>query len=450
MTASSFALAPHPGRFAADPLPAGERVSFETSMTTFQPHRASLESMISVADAQRRVLAEVRLLGTERVSIAEAHRRILREDIGAGYDVPQADNSAMDGYAVRAADVAEAPTRLTVIEDLPAGSVAQKRVAPGTAIRIMTGAPIPDGADAVVPVELTDGGSESLEVRRAVKAGANIRRRGEDMRRGEVVIRSGALLGAAEMGVLATTQRTTVVVSQRPTVAILSTGDEVIAIDAPIRPGKVVNSNSYSLGALAEEAGGIRRMFDVVADQHEATVKAIEAAMESNFVVTSGGVSVGAYDFVKDALDTLGAETKFWQVAMKPGKPVVLSRLRDRLFFGLPGNPVSCMVSFILFVAPAMRQAMGATQVLPPTVRIRTAAVLKSRGDRASYHRVEVVARNGELMAVPRTAQGSGVSTSMIGANGFAIVPEGVKEIAAEELVEVVLFGRVSFASAVE
>ena len=374
----------------------------------------------------------------------EAHGRVLREDVHARFDVPQGDNTAMDGYAVRADDIANAPVSLRVIEDLPAGTVATKRVETGTAIRIMTGALMPDGADTVAHVEITDAGSDNVHVLEPLRRGTNVRKRGEDMHAGDVVLADGTPLHAAEVGVLASVQKPVVRVGRRPTVAILSTGDEIIDVGDAITPGKVVNSNSYSLAALVREAGAIPRMIGIVPDTKEATIAAIESALESDFIISSGGVSVGAYDFVKDALDALGAETKFWQVAMKPGKPVVLSRLRGRLYFGLPGNPVSCMVSFLLFIAPAIRKAMGQTSnLLPPIVQTRVAASLKSRGDRRNYMRVRVVARDGELVSVPMTAQGSGVSTSMVQANGLVIVETGVTAIEAGTMVATVLVGPV-------
>lgn len=397
--------------------------------------------MLIVEEAQQAVLEEVRLLEAERVRFTEALGRVLREDVAAMRDVPEADNTAMDGYAVRSADLANPPLTLRVIEDLPAGKVATRRVEQGTAIRIMTGALIPAGADAVVPVELTDGGDDSVRVTKSVAAGANVRRGGEDMRSGDIVLRSGTPIGPAEVGVLASVQKTEVAVGKRPDIAILSTGDEIIGVDQPFAPGKVVNSNSYSLASLAHEAGAIPLLYGIVRDTRDATMRAIESALEADFVISTGGVSVGAYDFVKDALDALGAETKFWQVAMKPGKPIVLSKARDRLFFGLPGNPVSCMVSFLLFVAPSIRKAMGQTENLfPPTVTAKLDSDLKSRGDRRHYLRVRVVAKDGELIAIPMRAQGSGVSTSMVGANGFAVVDQGVTEAPGGSRVPVVLF----------
>jgi len=412
-------------------------------MPTFQPSRPD-ERMIAVEEAQERVLAEVQLLGTEQVAFTEALGRVLREDVHARVDVPQGDNTAMDGYAVRADDIAKAPVSLRVIEDLPAGTVATKRVEAGTAIRIMTGALMPEGADTVAHVEITDAGSNVVNVHEPLRRGTNVRKRGEDMHAGDVVLANGTPIHSAEVGVLAGVQKPVVKVGRRPSVAILSTGDEIIDVGDAMTHGKVVNSNSYSLAALAREAGAIPRMIGIVRDTKEATIAAIESALESDFIISSGGVSVGAYDFVKDALDALGAETKFWQVAMKPGKPVVLSRLRGRLYFGLPGNPVSCMVSFLLFIAPAIRKAMGqTTNLLPPIVETCIAASVKSRGDRRNYLRVRVVARDRALISIPMSSQGSGVSTSMVQANGLVIVETGITAIDAGSIVPTVLVGPV-------
>ena len=390
--------------------------------------------MLSVDEAQQRVLDEVSLIGTEELALAEAHLRVLREDVAAVADVPLADNSAMDGYALRAGDASP----LRVIGEVRAGSVASMRVEPGTAMRIMTGAPIPEGADAVAQLEITDRGLEMMNVLEPVKRGMNIRKRGEDMHAGDGVLRSGTLLRAGEIGVLATAQHPRVLVARRPTVAVLSTGDELVDVGESVGAGRVVNSNLYSLAALVRETGAIAKPQRIVRDTREATIAAIEQALDSDFVISSGGVSVGAYDFVKDALEALGAETKFWRVAMKPGKPVMLSRLRDRLYFGLPGNPVSCMVAFTLFVAPALRKAMGLGELLPPMVNMRTISPLRG-SERRTYVRVRVLARGGELVAEPMRAQGSGVSTSMTGANGFAVIEAGVAEVAADALVPVLL-----------
>jgi molybdopterin molybdotransferase len=400
--------------------------------------------MLSVEEAQSLILGEIPLLDTESVPLFEVLGRILREDIHAPADVPDGDNTAMDGYAVRAHDVANVPASLRVIGDIAAGHVATTRVEPGTAMRIMTGALIPDGADAVVNLELTDAGREIVVVHSAVRGGTNIRRRGEDMRAGDLVLAAGTPIRAGEIGVLASTQRGNVVVGRRPEVAVFSTGDEIVEIDQPRALGQVVNSNAWSLAALIREAGGVPRMLGIVRDDRDATVYAIESALQSDFVVSSGGVSVGAYDFVKDALDVLGAETLLWRVSMKPGKPVVFSKVRGRVYFGLPGNPVSSMVSFFLFVAPAIRKAMGQrANLLPTAVSARLAAPLTSKGDRRNYLRVRVVARGGELTAEPMRSQGSGVSTSMLRANGLAMLEAGTTRAEAGSMVTVLLVGMI-------
>lgn len=394
--------------------------------------------MLQVEEAQERVLAEVTVLGSEEVPFADSYGRVLREDVIAPDDAPPADNSGMDGYALRAEDT---PGLLRVLGDIAAGHVPSMRVEPGTALRIMTGAFVPEGADAVAQVEITDGGTSVVRIDRAVARGVNIRRRGEDVRAGSVVMRAGTLIGAAEMAMLASVRKLSVAVGRRPTVAILATGDELLEpSDAPSF-GKIVNSNSYLLAALVREAGAVPRSLGIVRDTREATIAAFEEASSADFIVSSGGVSVGAYDYVKDALDALGAESKFWRVAMKPGKPVVLSRLRDKVCLGLPGNPVSCFVSFHLFVAPALRKAMGQTSLLfPSSVLTRLEGPIRG-SDRRTYVRVQVSSRDGELVSRPMATQGSGSLSSIVEANGLAVVAEGAKGAEAGALVPTLLLG---------
>jgi molybdopterin molybdotransferase len=402
------------------------------------------ERMLQVEDAQARVMAEITAGAIEEVALLDAQGRVLREDVVNDRDAPPADNSAMDGYAVRAADVANVPVTLRVIGDIPAGHPTSQRLEAGTAMRIMTGAFVPDGADAVVQVEWTDGGLEVVRVEKSVRIGQNVRKRGEDMRAGDLVLRSGTRIGAAEIALLANARKSCVCVGRKPVVAILSTGDELAGIDEDLAPGKIVNTNSYLLASLVRDAGATPRLLGIVRDTRDATIAALESALESDIVISSGGVSVGAFDYVKEALDAVGAETKFWQIAMKPGKPVVLSRARDRVVFGLPGNPVSCFVSFHLFVAPALRKAMGQESGLfPPTVHARLTAPLRSPGDRRVYFRVRLIANEGALEAQPLASQGSGSLTSMLGANGLAIVSEGVKSVDAGEMVPVAVIGGV-------
>jgi molybdopterin molybdotransferase len=401
-----------------------------------------INGMLTVEQAQAQVMAEIAVGPAESVPLDDSHGRVLREDVVATRDMPPADNSAMDGYAVRAEDLSNVPVRMRVTDDIAAGHPPTRALEPGSAMRIMTGAFVPEGADTVVQVELTDGGTDVVTITQSLKRGASIRRRGEDMRAGDVVIRSGARIGAAEIAMLAAVQKTTVQVGRRPTVAILSTGDELVDVGEPLTPGKIVNTNGPLLAALVREVGAIPRVLGIVRDTREATIAALEAAIESDFVLSSGGVSVGAFDFVKDALEALGAETKFWRVAMKPGKPVVLSRLRDRVILGLPGNPVSSFVSFHLFAAPALRKAMGQEgDLYPSVVHARLETPLKSIGDRRVYVRVHVSARDGELHARPLISQGSGSLTSMIGANGLAVVESDVTFVDAGAIVPVLITG---------
>ena len=398
--------------------------------------------MLQVEEAQAQVLAEVAAGPVETAPLRASHGRILREDVTASQDMPAADNSAMDGYAVRAEDIATAPVRLPVIGDIAAGHPSAEPLRPGTAMRIMTGAFVPEGADTVVQVELTDGGTGVVTINRSLPPGRNVRSRGEDMRAGDFVLRSGVRIGPAELAVLAAVRRKTVSVARRPKVAILATGDELLGIDDEPSPGKIVNTNSYLLEALVRDAGAVPDVLGIVRDTREATIAAFESALDSDFILSSGGVSVGAYDFVKEALDALGAEAKFWRVAMKPGKPVVLSRLRGRVVLGLPGNPVSCFVSFHLFVAPALRKAMGQEEpILPASVRARLTAPLSGAGDRRVYARVHLFASGGELHAKPLTSQGSGSLTSMTGANGLAVIPDGVGRVEAGAGVECLVIG---------
>lgn len=399
------------------------------------------EGLISVEEAQSRVLDEVSALPAVEVPVAEAHGRVLREDVAAAEDVPIADNSAMDGYAVRSADVAaasdERPATLKVIGDIAADADPSVVVVSGAAVRIMTGGAVPNGADAIVQVEQTDAGRDEVRIFRAVAKGTNVRRRGEDMRRGDIVLRDGMPIGAGELGVIVTTRREAVRAGPKLNVAILSTGDEIVS-------GKIANSNAYALAALTRDAGCEPRVLPAVGDDRDATKRALRTALESDVVVSSGGVSQGAYDFVKDALDDIGAETKFWQVAMKPGKPIVFSRAGERPIFGLPGNPVSCIVGFLLFVRPALRKMMGQTaNLMLPHLSARAAIPFQSRGDRRMYFRVQVVARDGDLVAYPAKAQGSGVSTSMIGANGLAWLEIGSTRVDTGSSLPVLLFAPV-------
>ncbi len=401
-------------------------------------------SMLLVEEAQKIVLSAVTRLGVERIVISHALHRVLAEDIAPGYDIPPHDNSSVDGYAVRAGDVRAAssstPCRLDVQEDIPAGTVPEKGLSAGQASRIMTGGMVPEGADAVVMIENTsDANEQHVNIMKPVTSGQNVRYRGEDVRTGETVLRAGTVLGPGEIGLLASFQRSFLTVFRQPTVAILSTGDEVVEIDEPLTRGKIVNSNSYSLAAMVREAGGKPVIPGIVGDTEEAIREAIESMMHVDIILSTGGVSVGDYDYVKKVLVDLGADMKFWKVRMKPGKPLAFGVLNGIPFFGLPGNPVSCMVSFLLFVRPALRKIMGYEDLFLPIVQAQLGNDVNAGGDRRHYLRAHVSFEGGTFQATTVTGQGSGMLSSMAGTNGLVIVETGTTSILRGKIVSVLL-----------
>lgn len=403
--------------------------------------------LLTVEEGLTLALEPIARLGSERVDLLSALGRVIAEDIHAPADIPAYANSAMDGYAVRAADTAAAsratPALLTVIEDLPAGYTAKRSVGAGEAIRIMTGAPIPDGADAVVMVEVTEKTDDGrVRIFEAAHTHQHVRPRGEDVKQGDLLISAGTLLGPAEVGVLASSQRPFVRVARRPVVAIVSTGDELVEIDEPMAAGKVVNSNSYSLAALVQAAGGIPVVQGIARDSEAEIRAAIESALAADFIISSGGVSVGDYDYVKQVLASLGAEIKFWRVSMKPGKPIAFGTLRGKPYFGLPGNTVSSMLSFLLFVRPALRKALGCRPPYhPPTITVELESDAHSKGDRRTYLRARVAYRDGQFYAQLAPRQGSGVLSSMLGANALVILEEGVTEVKRGTRVQALVIG---------
>jgi molybdopterin molybdotransferase len=396
-------------------------------------------SALSVEEAQARALQVVRRVGAERIAVRQALGRVVAEDVAAPGDVPPHDDSAMDGFAVRAADgLAER----RIVGEAAAGHPAGRAVGDGEAIRIMTGAPVPDGADAVVMVEHTHSSGDRVTPTRAVKPGDHVRRRGEDVRAGQCVLRSGETVGAAELGVLASLRRAAVLVARRPVVAVLSTGDELRDVDQPLVPGAIADTNSYALQALVEEAGAVARVSPIVPDDPEVLRAALEEARSADLIVTSGGVSVGEHDHVKRVLGELGAELSFWRVDMKPGKPVAVARLGETPFYGLPGNPVSTMVSFLLFVRPAIRTAMGSTRPFDlPRATAQLSRPLKVKGERRHYLRAACAFDGeGRLRATVMPQQGSHQLTSMLGANGFVVVEPGAHDWPENASVTVQLF----------
>jgi molybdopterin molybdotransferase len=399
--------------------------------------------LISIEEARARVLAEASALPAEARPLAEVLGMALAQEVVAPHSVPPFDNSAMDGFAVRAADTVDAapksPVRLFIAETLPAGHVSAHPLGAEQAVKIMTGAPIPKGADAVIQVEATEEKDGAVLIYEPARPGRNIRRAGEDVGAKDRVFRAGTVLGPAEIGLLASLGIPEVQVHRRPRVAIISTGSELVEIDTPLQPGQIHNSNSYSLRAQCLQLGVQPVLLGIVADEYEATRGAFEAGLEYDVLLTSGGVSVGEFDFVKDVQDELGVQRRLWGVAMKPGKPLAFG-VRDRtLVFGLPGNPVSAMVSFELFVRPAMLRLMGFRKTTRPSYPAILAENVANPDGRTYVLRVRAW-REGCIWHVTSTgAQGSGILRSMVGANGLAFVPGGPRGVKAGEEVEFML-----------
>ena len=399
------------------------------------------DQMLTPEEARAIVLDHIAILGPERVALLNAAGRVLAQDVLARRDNPPYDNSAMDGYAVRHADVAQAsadaPVALAVVEDIPAGTVPQKEIGPGQTSRIMTGAPVPQGADTIVPVEDTRGEGNQIEILAVEDPGEHIRTAGEDMRCGEPIIKAGTECGPGELAVLAAVQQSFVSVYRRPQIAILSTGDELVEIEENPGAGQIANSNTLALAACCRAHGAEPVMLPTVPDDEAAIRATIEAALRADFAVSSGGVSVGEYDFVKKVLDDLGVETIFWRVAMKPGKPLVFCIIDGVPYFGLPGNPVSSMMSFLQFVRPAIRKASGYPQAAwpLPEARAQIAHSVHNDGNRRQYMRATLSYRDGQLHARTAKSQGSHMISSMLGANGFVVLEPNQQVAAGGEVV---------------
>jgi molybdopterin molybdotransferase len=422
-------------------------------------HEHELYPMLSVEDALARVLSAFQTLEPERVSILEALDRVLAEDVYADIDIPPHSNSAMDGYAVRAEDTtgagADHPVQLRVIENLAAGYVTDTSVAPGTAIRIMTGAPLPPGADAVIRFERTKQVGDVVSLFGDVPVGQNVRYAGEDVRRGALILKQGTRVRPQEVGMLAALGCAEVQVIRRPRVAILATGDELVDIDEPLGPGKIRNSNGYSNAAQVLRYGGVPIMLGIARDSVEDLTSKIQAGLEqgADLLLTSGGVSVGDFDVVKNVLAAEG-EITFWRVRMKPGKPLAFGRIQAQVdgetrtvpVLGMPGNPVSVMVSFEIFARPAILTMLGVTELAKPTVDAILAEDIPSKDERRHYVRVRVERQEDVPEGMPgylvslTGAQGSGILNSMVLANGFAIIPEDWSSAPAGSRVQVMFF----------
>lgn len=391
--------------------------------------------MLSVREARDRILAHFSPLEETTCPLDEAAGRVLARAILADTDLPPFDNSGVDGFAVLAADVAQTPIALPVVADIPAGKAARLTLLPGQAARIMTGAQVPPGADAVVMVEDTDFGPQAagslapqqVTIHKPVRSGDNLRKRGTDIIAGQEIFRAGQVLRAQDLGMLAMLGVAQVPVRKKPRVAILSSGDELLPVEAALEAGKIRDSNTYTLAALAAQTGCEVLRLGVAADRAEEVRALLDQAVKAgvDVIISSAGVSVGAFDYVKEVVESAGA-LDFWKVNMRPGKPLAFGAYRGIPFFGLPGNPVSSFVSFLVFVRPALKQLCGIETAKTDTVSVVLAEGLESDG-RESYLRAVVTHENGLLKARLTGHQGSGNLFSLVQANALLIIPSGVK-----------------------
>jgi len=394
--------------------------------------------MISVREGQEHILARLAVpVPPEVLPVTRALARVLAGDVEAPFDVPPADNSAVDGYAVGSADIPRAGTReLDVVGDLAAGAVFDGPLGAGQALRIMTGAPMPAGADTVYPQEVVERAGERVRVG-LIDKGVNVRMRGEDVKAGGIVIERGTVLRPQEIGLITSLGIWQVSVHRRPRVALLSTGDEVVEPGTPRRPGQIYDANRFTLRGSVEQCGGDVLDLGIVPDaRDELSARLREAAAMADVVLTSGGVSVGVYDLVKDVLAELGT-IDFWQVAMQPGRPLAFGRIGNTTFFGLPGNPVASLLGFMLFVRPALWKLGGRRRLFPPTWQARTLEPLRKRAGRREFKRGVLAYHDGDWQVRTTGPQGSGILSSMVAGNCLIVLEEERGDVAAGEPVTV-------------
>lgn len=379
--------------------------------------------MVSIEEARRIILVQAKKLPILTVSLLESLGMVLAEDVRAPWDIPAADNSAMDGYAFSHDSLQG--LSLPVGGFLPAGTVWSETKLPGQAIKIMTGAQIPPGCDTVVPVEDVQEMPGGITLKDAPKPGSHVRKRGEDVGADELVFTAGTLIRPQEVGMLASFGKTEVHVYRKPVVAILATGDELVEPGEDRLPGKIINSNSLSVAAQVLEAGGLPIMLGIARDDREITRDMIQMGLQADVIITSGGVSVGDHDFVKEVIDEMGGELKFWKINMKPGKPLAFAVVADKPLFALPGNPVAAMVGFEMFVRPALLAMMGHTRIIRPLVRAVATEAIRNKGDRPHLIRALVELQNGKYHIKTTGNQGSARLSSLTLGNALTLVSAG-------------------------
>lgn len=411
--------------------------------------------MLAVVEAVRRIMQDMAPLPAEQVALASATGRVLAHDAVAPYTLPQWDNAAMDGYAVRAEDIARAskehPVRLAVVDSIAAGSIPTRPIGPGEAARIMTGAPIPPGTDSVVRVEDTDGGTVTVSIFDSRDAGRNVRPRGEDFREGETVLASGTVLGPPQVGVLASLGMAVVGVHRRPVVAIAGSGDELVDLDRfheVLEGRRILASNSYTLAAAVAAAGGVPVVLGNAPDQVDALSELLARARGTDLLITTAGASVGEYDYTRIALESLGGKLAFWRVRMRPGAPLGYGHLDGTPWLGLPGNPVSAMVTFELFARPAIRRMLGHRSPFRRPVEVVLEEPVAIGAPLTHFLRAVVRLRaDGRLGARLTGPQGSAILTSMAKANALLVVPAEKPKNEAGEKLQALLLGDEALAS---
>ena len=397
--------------------------------------------MLTFEEARERILARVCPLGTETVPLGEAAGRVLAGEVRSPWDLPQWDNSAMDGYAVRAGDC-RGPATLRITGYMAAGGPDAPKVERGCAVKIMTGSPVPEGADAVVPFEEAEERDGNVRIPAPVKPLAHIRFRAEDIPAGTLVVPAGTVLRPPEISMLASFGMARVPVYRKPRVAVLSTGDELVELGEPIAPGKIVNSNSHALAAAVLEAGGVPILLGIARDDRESLLAKLSEGMAADALVTSAGVSAGDRDFVRDVLAELGVAPVFWKVLIKPGGPTAFGLKGSTAIFALPGNPVSSLITFEVFVRPAIRKMTGDACPVKPAVKAILAEPLKKKAGKMQFFRVTI--EPGEEGYVARTAgdQNTGILRTLVRADGIAVLPADRTAFAAGEKVDVLLLYR--------
>jgi molybdopterin molybdotransferase len=401
---------------------------------------------LSAAEAAQRILVEVRRQPTLRIPLDDALACVLAEEVVSRLDIPAWTNSAMDGYAARASDVRGAsqsqPVRLRVVEQLPAGHFPSRSIGPGECARIFTGAPLPDGADSVIRQEDTDEGADTVTIFNDRDVEVNIRRAGEDIRKGSTVLQPGTELGPAQLGVLASLAVAHPLVYRRPRVAILGSGDEIVDIDQPeaiLSGQKIASSNTHTLVALVRQAGGEPVNLGIARDTPESLQAHLARAHDCDLLVTTAGISVGEHDYVRAVLEQLGGELRFWRLRMRPGAPVGFGLLGEKPWIGLPGNPVSTMVTFELFVRPAIRKMMGQRLPFRRSVKVTAAERISVKPRLQHFLRGVVTEGSSGLEARLTGPQGSGILTSMVQANALLITPEGQFDTPAGTLIDALI-----------